>query len=213
MLFILICIVGIFFIIKHKRANRVTPSPIYTQLPEDLPRLNLQPDPIPYAMHYKNVRSAVDTRQWISIKYQEMGGNSVMRRTKCEVCSAKEALECHEVWDFLPGRVQKLIGLRLLCHKCHMVCHIGYVLRKNDNESIGVYNHFKKINNIDDATADRYINAMRAKAKKLNEYSEITKSRRHILDLTYLNQMKYNKCKLPVFKKDSYYICKKNIKL
>ena len=84
---------------------------------------------------------------------------------------------------------------------------------QNDNESIEVYNHFKKINSIDDATANKYINAMRAKAKKLNEYSEITKSRRHILDLTYLNQMKYNKCKLQVFKKDSYYICKENIKL
>lgn len=154
----------------------------------ELPRLKVQPDPIPRSMHYLNVRSAVPEKQWIEIK-NVMMGNTVMRTPKCECCGAAGPLECHEVWIFTWPRTQKLGGLKLLCHKCHMIHHIGFAMHKGEGEEI--IQHFMKVNGIDRRTADRYIKQSFRKARQLNRFSPITMSKQHRLDLTYLNDDRF----------------------
>lgn len=154
-----------------------------------LPRLRVQPDPIPRSMHGLNVRSAVPEQQWIAIK-KVMMGNTVMRTPKCECCGAAGPLECHEVWIFTWPRTQKLEGLKLLCHLCHMVHHIGFAIYKL-GQGEEVIQHFMKVNRIDRKTADRYIKQSFRKARELNRFSPITMSKQHRLDLTYLNDEKF----------------------
>lgn len=167
-----------------------TAAKLYSDLHE-LPRLKVQPDPIPRSMHWLNVRSAVPESDWIKIK-KVMMGNTVMKTPKCECCGAAGPLECHEVWSFTWPRTQSLTGLKLLCHLCHMIHHIGFAMHKGEGEE--VIRHFMKVNGIDRKTADRYIKQSFSKARQLNRFSPITMSKQHRLDLTYLNDKRF---KLP----------------
>lgn len=155
---------------------------------QQLPRLKVQPDPIPRSMHRLNVRSAVPVSDWIAIK-KVMMGNTVMRTPKCECCGAAGPLECHEVWIFTWPRTQKLAGLKLLCHLCHMIHHIGFSMHKGEGEE--VTKHFMKVNGIDRNTANRYIQQSFRNARRLNRFSLFTLSKQHRLDLTYLNDERF----------------------
>ena len=159
---------------------------LYNSLNE-LPRLKVQPDPIPRSMHWLNVRSRVSESDWIKIK-EAMKGNTKIRTPVCECCAAAGPLECHEVWQFVWPRTQKLAGLKLLCHMCHMVHHIGFAMHNREGDQ--VLKHFMKVNRITRKTANLYIEQSFNKAKFLNHFSPITMSRQHRLDLTYLNQNK-----------------------
>lgn len=156
---------------------------------QQLPRLKVQPDPIPRSMHGLNVRSAVPVSDWIAIK-KVMMGNTVMRTPKCECCGAAGPLECHEVWIFTWPRTQKLAGLKLLCHLCHMIHHIGFAIYKL-KQGEEVTSHFMKVNGIDRKTADRYIKQSFTNARRLNRFSLFTLSKQHRLDLTYLNDKRF----------------------
>lgn len=160
---------------------------LYSSLNE-LPRLKVQPDPIPRSMHWLNVRSRVSVDDWIKIK-KAVKGNSKIRTPVCHCCGAAGPLECHEVWEFIWPRTQKLIGLKMLCHMCHMVHHVGFAMHNHEGDQ--VINHFMKVNRIDRATANLYIEQSFKKAKFLNHFSPFTMSRQHHLDLTFLNQSKF----------------------
>ena len=168
-------------------------SKLFSDL-QQLPRLKVQPDPIPRSMHYLNVRSAVPESDWIHIK-KVMIGNTVMRTPKCQCCGAAGPLECHEVWIFTWPRTQRLDGLKLLCHLCHMVHHIGFAIYNKEARKRGegekVIQHFMKVNGIDRKTADRYIKQSFRNARQLNRFSPLTMSRQHRLDLTYLNEERF----------------------
>lgn len=44
----------------------------------------------------------------------------------CEECGKKYRLECHEKWSYdHENQIQRLSGLRSLCHDCHMTQHLG----------------------------------------------------------------------------------------
>jgi hypothetical protein len=173
----------------------------------ELPRLKLQPDPIPRSMHWLNVRSRVSEGDWIKIKQAKTG--SKVRTRVCECCGAAGPLECHEVWAFTWPRTQKLISLKLLCHLCHMVHHFGFATHKGEGDQ--VLKHFMKVNRIDRATANLYIEQCFRKAKFLNHFSPITMSRQHRLDLTYLNKNRFGL--MQTFTTDERIWCNPRIKV
>jgi hypothetical protein len=152
-----------------------------------LPRLKLQPDPIPRSMHWLNVRSRVSVDDWIKIK-KAMKGSTKIRTPVCECCGAAGPLECHEVWEFTWPRTQKLTGLQMLCRMCHLVHHIGFAMHSKEVNTEEVIKHFMKVNRINRATANLYIEHTFRTAKFLNDFSPLTMSRQHRLDLTYLNK-------------------------
>jgi hypothetical protein len=180
---------------------------LYNSLNE-LPRLKVQPDPIPRSMHWLNVRSRVSESDWTKIKKVKMGSTKI-RTPVCECCGAAGPLECHEVWEFVWPRTQKLTGLKLLCHMCHMVHHVGFAMHNREGEK--VIKHFMKVNHINRATASLYIDQSFRKARSLNHFSPITMSRHHRLDLTYLNQNKFGL--MTTFKKDEREACNPRIKV
>jgi hypothetical protein len=69
-----------------------------------------------------NLRSSVSKSIWDAIRktaYEEAG-------YKCSICGATGRLEAHEVWDYdYEKGIQKLIAIKALCKKCHMVKHMG----------------------------------------------------------------------------------------
>jgi hypothetical protein len=176
--------------------------------PKELPRLKIQPDAIAPSMHFLNVRSAVSTASWIRIK-QGFIGKRIMKSPACEVCNSTDRLECHEVWEYFHPRTQKLTGLRLLCHDCHMVAHIGYAFHTGEGDDI--LQHFMDVNDIDEATARRYIKQAQQRAKQLDTYSLITGSKQYYLDLTFLNQNKFGLTR--TFTQDEREKCNQKIKL
>ena len=188
----------------YRTFYQVQPSPDQVVA---LPKLKLQPGPMPASMYWLNVRSAVSEKVWIGIKRVMKG--SKIGASRCVCCGSTGDLELHEQWEFIEPRTQKLVGLKLLCHLCHMVNHIGYAFNKN--EGAATLAHFMKINGISKSKAEQYIKANSMEAKRLNSYSSITKSRQYKLDLTFLNQNKFNL--LRRFTEDERDNCKRNIKM
>lgn len=149
-------------------------------------KLKLLPELIPYKMHGKNVRAVLSAEDWKNLakyKYKESG-------LRCDICSTKGPLECHEIWSFNDKKlIQKLIGLTTLCPDCHRVKHVG--LARKMGWFGDALDHMSKINGIS-----------KNKSKKLIEYAEMEVKKRqqeYDLDLTYLNNYqnilprKYNK--------------------
>lgn len=137
-------------------------------------KLVLLPELIPYSMHYKNVRAVLSPQEWqnvAKIAYKQS-------KYRCDICSTKCKLECHEIWQFDDKNlVQKLVGLTSLCPDCHRVKHIG-LARK-----MGYYKdtikHMAKVNKVSVSKAERYVEYAEQEVKK--------RKQEYALDLTYLN--------------------------
>ena len=108
---------------------------------------------IPRTAWLKNLRNYVTKTQWDNIRkkvYQDAG-------YKCEICGGvghKHPVECHEIWEFTDNKII-LKGLIALCPKCHEVKHIGRASVTGNLER--AVEHFKKINNVSDEVAEKYI--------------------------------------------------------
>ncbi len=138
-------------------------------------KLKLTPELIPYRMHYKNVRAVLSEADWRNLAktiYKESN-------YKCDICGARERLECHEVWQFNDRKsVQALVGLTTLCSDCHRVKHIGLARKMGYFED--ALEHMCKVNQI----SRRY-------AKKVIDWNEKEVSKRnkdYNLDLRFLNK-------------------------
>ncbi|MBQ7369653.1 MAG: HNH endonuclease [Clostridia bacterium] len=77
---------------------------------------------VPEECWYANLRSILSPTDWDVVRryaYKNAGG-------RCEICGASGRLEAHEKWSYDDKKaLQKLEGVVALCHKCHLVKHIG----------------------------------------------------------------------------------------
>lgn len=131
--------------------------------------LKLQLELIPKTSWDKNVRNIVSSSQWQNIRTKVFNKSNY----SCEICGFKgdaNSLECHEVWYYdLNKSVQKLISFRSLCRPCHAVKHFGRAVAKGNYNN--TYNHFKRINNLDDFTASNIIKSFLLYWESLNNIS------------------------------------------
>lgn len=80
---------------------------------------------VPKGQWYDNLRSRLTGKAWDALRHAcyEAAGH------RCEICGgqgAKWPVECHERWEYDEvNRVQKLVGLIVLCPACHEVKHMG----------------------------------------------------------------------------------------
>lgn len=143
---------------------------------------------IPQVMHHKCGRAVLPNDVWRLLRKMtiEAGGK------RCGECQSGEQLECHEVWQYLPPgpndpsarHVMKLVGLRALCHLCHLGKHIGYTLR-----NCALYRQVKE------HLMDLYLlpESVFSQLEQLAfaEVAELNKAGLRALDLTYLNMDRY----------------------
>jgi len=99
-----------------------------------------------------NIRSEVSKSEWDRIRkaiYKKAG-------YKCEICSAKGRIECHEIWEYDDEECfQRLVGLIALCPSCHQVKHIGLAQVKGKYEQ--ARKHLAKVNGWTIEDTEQYI--------------------------------------------------------
>src|ERR1700722_267423 len=79
---------------------------------------------VPSSSFYQNVRAVLSPAQWRTLSKQVRSEAYDI----CEICgaSSEQSLDCHEIWNYDDKKqIQKLVGLRALCKKCHGVKHFG----------------------------------------------------------------------------------------
>lgn len=112
--------------------------------------IELVPEPLWERSLYHMLPREEWKRLWHKI-IQEEGG-------KCYICgSTGMKLELHEFWEYDDeNRVQKLVGMHLICDLCHMVKHLGYwchtdegriKLEKRGLSRNDLIQHFCRVNN------------------------------------------------------------------
>jgi hypothetical protein len=86
---------------------------------------------IPQVMHHKCARAVLPNDVWRLLRKLTIDAQG----KRCEECGSTQELECHEVWKYFSlsqvtgstvRQIMKLVGLRSLCHLCHLGKHIGY---------------------------------------------------------------------------------------
>lgn len=139
------------------------------------PKLKLVPELIPFKMHYKNVRAVLSDADWRNLAkliYKES-------HYKCDICGAKDKLECHEVWNFNDKKLtQTLVGLTTLCNDCHRVKHIGLARKMGHFQD--TLDHMCKVNQISKRYAKKVID--------MHEKEVARRNKDYTLDLRFLNK-------------------------
>lgn len=143
---------------------------------------------IPQVMHGKCVRAVLSNDVWRLLRKMTIEADG----EQCGECGSAQQMECHEVWQYLPpgagdpgGRhVMKLVGLRALCHLCHLGKHIGYALR-NPALYCQVKEHLMDMYLLPESVFSQLEQLAFA------EVSELNKAGLRALDLTYLNMQRY----------------------
>ncbi|RLI74131.1 HNH endonuclease [Archaeoglobales archaeon] len=66
----------------------------------------------------------MDRETWNKIRRRELWRAGY----KCEICGYRgKDLHCHEIWEYDDDRkVQKLVGYKILCERCHLAHHLGF---------------------------------------------------------------------------------------
>ncbi|HVA97338.1 MAG TPA: hypothetical protein VNG53_00470 [Bacteroidia bacterium] len=141
-------------------------------------KLKLSLEFIPRISNFLNVRNKIKTSAWNKLKrcvYQQAN-------FLCEICGekgTKHPVECHEVWIYNEENLtQQLKALQALCPICHRVKHINASAYIGNVER--EFRHFKKINDLDEITANKIISAVR----KQNQIRNCTQWE---LDITLLS--------------------------
>ena len=79
---------------------------------------------VPKSSWYKSLANLLDRETWNRIREREL------RRAgyKCEICGySGKGLHCHEMWEYDDKKkVQKLVGYKILCERCHLAHHLGF---------------------------------------------------------------------------------------
>jgi len=147
-------------------------------LPTNLPRpsgLRLSIELIPGTTAGLNLRSQLTPKQWDILRHR------VYARANyhCEACGEGDIeIHCHEVWDFDDYKhMQKLIGLRSLCWKCHEVTHLT---QSGFTSQLEVLSHLARVNNITIFKANKIL---------LKAYAQWSERNRHewIIDTSWLD--------------------------
>lgn len=143
---------------------------------------------IPQVMHRKCVRAVLPNDIWRLLRKMTIEADG----QRCGECGSTQQLECHEVWRYLPpvtgdpgGRhLMKLVGLRALCHLCHLGKHIGYALR-NPALHRQIKEHLMNLYLLPESVFSQLEQLAFA------EVAELNKAGLRALDLTYLNMDRY----------------------
>lgn len=143
---------------------------------------------IPQVMHRKCVRAVLPNDVWRLLRKMTIDADG----KRCGECGSALQMECHEVWRYLPpgaddpgGRhVMKLVGLRTLCHLCHLGKHIDYTLR-NPALYRRVKKHLMCLYQLPESVFSQLEELAFA------EVAELNKAGVRALDLTYLNMDRY----------------------
>jgi len=149
-----------------------------SNLPENLPResdLRLSIELIPLTTTGRNLRSQLTHEQWDTLRHKVYARANYC----CEICLASNVeVHCHEVWSYDDEKhIQKLVGLRCLCRKCHNATHLTHVvfIRASD-----VTKHFAHINNMSMLEANKVVR---------DAYKQMAERSRHewTLDTSWLD--------------------------
>jgi len=147
-------------------------------LPDNVPRslgLRLSIELIPLTTAGINLRSELTPKQWDALR------RAVYSRAGycCEACDADSIeVHCHEVWNWDDKKhVQKLIGLRCLCWKCHEATHLS---ETGIRGPLNTLKHFARVNGITLFKANRIVK---------RAYKQVMERSKHEweLDTSWLN--------------------------
>jgi len=134
---------------------------------------------VPSTAWFTNLRSILSQEDWDILRKQTYK----KAKYRCEICGGKgnnHPVECHEIWSYNDKKhIQTLEGLIALCPSCHMVKHIGYAYLNGNGEK--AKEHFKKINNLKEYEASKYISDAFKLHKKRSEYQ-------WLINLNYLEE-------------------------
>lgn len=116
-------------------------------------KLKLTIELVPSTVWYSSLYRLLPNNMWRKLR-KEIGEKEGW---KCWICgSTTSPLELHEFWKYdEKKRVQKLVGMHLLCRLCHMIKHIGFwcytkdgkeKLKKMGLSREDLIKHFCKVN-------------------------------------------------------------------
>lgn len=113
-------------------------------------------DLIPVTCWFTNVRSAVKSKDWSSLRQVLLS----RCEGKCEICGKtheiKKPLEAHERWDYdVDHQVQRLVRLLMLCKACHRSTHFG--LAEHMGLGFIALKHLMKVNGWSEEQAKQHI--------------------------------------------------------
>ncbi len=75
-------------------------------------------------------------RLWGRIRKRELMRSDF----SCEICGSGSSLHVHEVWNYDPRRkLQKLMGYRVLCDRCHRVHHSSQLIGRGEFDDVVSY--------------------------------------------------------------------------
>ena len=110
--------------------------------------MKLKIDLVPKTAWYSNLRAKIPKEEWDKIRKQSYAD----AKHKCAICSAKEKLNCHEIWEYDDIKhIQKLNGFIALCDNCHMIKHIGFAEIQASKKLLNMgklIKHFMDINKV-----------------------------------------------------------------
>lgn len=155
-----------------------------------MPRLSVEL--VPRLAWGKNVRAVVAADTWAALRWHfgatlysppfrsiDFPTTTSRFKLKCAFCHTEQKkLELHEQWRYDDERaIQRLIGLKPICSKCHLVKHLGYAVTKGRGDE--VLAHLAQINDWTPRQAEK-LSEQAFAAWSLRSQSSYT------LDLTYL---------------------------
>lgn len=144
---------------------------------------------IPQVMHHKCVRAVLPNDIWRLLRKMTIDASG----EQCEECGTRERLECHEVWQYLPPldadgqperHIMRLVGLRALCHLCHLGKHIGYAQR-SPRQYWQVKQHLMNLYRLPEPIFSQL------EELAFDQVGELNKAGVRALDLTHLNMDTY----------------------
>lgn len=156
-----------------------------TQVRPREPRFEL----IPHKMSGINVRAILPDDNWRQLSRMVIQSNA----GQCCECPnvQRTRMECHEVWEYAweerAGRrnkvgVMRLVGLRPLCHLCHMGKHIKFATSRGELPQVRA--HLMQLHaGLTEHRLAQLINEAAGSSRLKYKYEE--------LDLTYLNDARF----------------------
>src|SRR2546430_379522 len=116
--------------------------------------LHLKIELVPEPLWGKNLRSekVLGRYRWRKLRK----GLIEERGLNCSVCGSTDRPHAHEVWRYDEGKragKATLVGIEIVCWKCHYVHHFGVATRLwefegriSDSEMAAIKKHFRQVN-------------------------------------------------------------------
>ena len=83
-----------------------------------------------------NALRKIFRRIWGRIRKRELMRSDF----SCEICGNSDSLHIHEIWTYdSKRRIQKLVGYKVLCDRCHRVHHSSQLIKRGEFDDIVSY--------------------------------------------------------------------------